>query len=179
MVHETKKLMESKNLLLKIASGINPLDDSPIQDESFLHNPQVIRPLFFLTDYISYEIERTNRQRSKPTKFNITDERLALVDLPSGSIGINEFAKVINAVIDPSVSKKITGAMINKKLKEKGILSEEVDEKGHRTTITNGKSEGYGIESETRTFNGREYQKILFNEIGKKFLLKNFQELMQ
>ena len=38
-VHKIKKLLESKILLLKIASGINPLDDTPIQEDSFLHNP--------------------------------------------------------------------------------------------------------------------------------------------
>ena len=175
---EIKKLIESKNLLLKIASGINPLDDTPIQDERFLHNPQVIRPLFYLTDYISNNVEGTNRSRRKPKQFTITNERLELVDLPAGSIGINQFAKYVNAVIDSTISKKITGAMINKKLKEIGILSEEADEEGHRRTIINDRSEGYGIESVTRKFNGREYQKVIFNEVGKKFSLKNFIELM-
>lgn len=101
------------------------------------------------------------------------------VTLPPGKIGINDFSKEINAVIDPTISKKITGTMINKKLKAIGILSEEVDENGHRVTITNDKSEGYGIESETRTFNGREYKKVVFNEVGKQFLLKNIKTLME
>ncbi|HWL11520.1 MAG TPA: hypothetical protein VNQ57_00920 [Ureibacillus sp.] len=179
MVLETKKLLESKNLLLKIASGINPLDDTPITDESFLHNPQVIRPLFYLTDYISNEIDRTSRTARKPTQFRITDEQLEAVVLPPESIGINEFAKRVNAVIDASVSKRITGMMINKKLKAMGILSEEVDEEGHRRTVANDASEGYGIESSTRTFNGRQYEKVLFNEVGKAFLLKNLREWME
>lgn len=179
MVHEKQKLLESKNLLQKIASGINPLDDTPILDESFLHNPQVIRPLFYLTDYISNEIEKKNRTTRRPTKFTINDEQLQLVVLPPGSIGINEFAKAINAVIDQTISKKITGVMINKKLKEMGILSEEIDKEGHRATVANDKSEGYGIESITRIYNGREYQKVVFNEVGKAFLLKNLRELME
>lgn len=178
-MHETKKLLESKNLLIKIASGINPLDDTPIQEDSFLHNPQIIRPLFFLTDYISYEIEKSKKPSRKPTQFIITDEQMEQVSLPAGSIGINEFAKAINVVIDRKISKNITGTLINKKLKELGILSEEVDEQGHRSTVINDKSEGYGIECVTRTFNGREYQKVVFNQVGKEFLLKNFCELMR
>lgn len=34
-MQEATKLLESKNLLIKIASGINPVDDSPIKEESF------------------------------------------------------------------------------------------------------------------------------------------------
>lgn len=147
MVQISKRLLESKEILLKIASGINPLDDTPIHDESFLHNPQVIRPLFFLADYLTNEMQKSNRTipTRRPNKFTISDKQLESVALPSGSIGIYDFAQSINASLAPSISKKITGAMIYKKLKEMGILSEEVNNQGYRTTVTNEKSEGYGM----------------------------------
>ncbi|HWL22254.1 MAG TPA: hypothetical protein VNR38_00640 [Ureibacillus sp.] len=112
----------------------------------------------------------------KPITFVITEEQLANVKLPIGKIGINEFARAINKVINPQVSKKVTGQMINKKLKELGILSEIIDEDGKVNTITNENSEGYGIESITRNFNGREYQKVVYNDIGKEFLISHIQE---
>lgn len=178
MVKEAQKLLESYNILLKIANGINPIDDSHINEQSFLHDPQVIRPLFYLADYISKEIEKKNTPHKKPTEFLLTKAQFEEIILPPGKIGVSDFAKAVNRVIDSTISKKLNGATINKKLKELGILAEEVDEEGHHRTVTNDKSEGYGIESVTRNFNGREYQKVVFNDLGKEFLLKKIQQLM-
>ena len=44
--------------------------------------------------------------------------------------------------------------MINKKLKSLGILSEQLSEKGGWRTVTNELSEGYGIETISRIFDG-------------------------
>lgn len=178
MTIDTQKLKETKGLIEKLANGVNPITNTPIQDESILNNPKIVRSFYFLTDYIEIQIEQKKFPIKKPTKFVITHEQLEKVVLPIGEIGINEIAKAINKVIDQQVSKKVTGQMINKKLKELGILSEMVAEDGKTNTITNENSEGYGIESVARNFNGREYQKIVYNEVGKEFLLDNFMRWM-
>ena len=174
MLVEKEKLKETKGIIQKLANGVNPISDTPIQDESFLNNPKILRSFYFLSNYIEAQIEQRKYPTKKPTKFFISNEQLEKVVLPSGKIGIKEFAKAINKVIDPLISKKVTGQMINKKLKELGILSETIDDDGKVNTVTNENSEGYGIESITKTFNGREYQKVVYNEVGKEFLLKNF-----
>lgn len=178
MTTETKKLLESKRLIEKLANGENPITGIPIHDESFLNNPKILRSFYFLIDHISTQIEQNTLPPVKPKKFVITEEQLENVKLPPGKIGINEFARAINKVIDPRISKKLTGQMINKKLKEIEILSEMVDEEGKTNTITNENSEGYGSESITKNFNGREYQKVVYNEVGKEFLLNNFMRWM-
>jgi hypothetical protein len=43
----------------------------------------------------------------------------------------------------------------------------------------NKKSAGYGIETVAKTFNGRTYQQIVFNESGKFFLLQNIEKILQ
>lgn len=179
MVVDTQKLLETKGIIVKLANGINPIDDSLIIEESFLNNPKIVRSLYYLDQYITDQIEQSTIRKGKPTKFLITDEQLENVILPSGKIGINDFAKAINKVLDQQISKRVTGQMINKKLKELGILSEIVDEEGKINTITNENSEGYGIESVTRIFNGREYKKVVYNNVGKEFLLKNIVKLME
>lgn len=179
MVVDTEKLLETRSIIIKLANGINPVDDSPIIEESFLNNPKIVRSLYYLNHYITDQIEQKTLSKRKPTKFLITEEQLENIRLPSEKIGINEFAKAINNVIDQRVSKKVTGQVINKKLKELGILSEMIDEEGKVITITNENSEGYGIESIARSFNGREYQKIVYNDVGKEFLLRNIVKLLE
>ncbi|RUL52017.1 MULTISPECIES: hypothetical protein [Lysinibacillus] len=178
MMLDRQKLVESQTVVKKIANGINPIDDTPFNDTSFLTTPQVIQPIFYLFNYMFHIANGNISSRQRPKQFFITNEQLDNVVLPEGKIGIMEFAKAINEVIDPTISKKLNGAMINKKLKELQILSEAIDEEGHRRTITNENSEAYGIESVTKSFRGREYQKVVFNEVGKQFLLKNLKQLM-
>ena len=101
----------------------------------------------------------------KPWEFVITNEQLASIELPQGNIGINDFANAVNEVIHLSLSKKLSSAIVFKKLKELGILSES--------------SASYGIESATRFFNGRLYTQVVFNETGKEFLLHNLRKLVE
>ena len=59
-----------------------------------------------------------------------------------------------------------------------GILSEaETTDGKKRMTITD-KSSQYGILSETRTYNNNEYEMVVFNEQGKKFLLDNLEDIV-
>lgn len=178
MTSDLEKLMESKNVIQKLANGINPLNETPIETSCFLNDPQIIRPLFYLSNYITNEIDNKSKPRKRPTRFYITEEQISAIELPSGKIGVNNFARAVNAVIDPNQSKKLNGLMINRKLKLLGILSETIDEDGKKRTTTNDRSEGYGIESLTKLYNGQEYQQVVFNEDGKEFLLKNIVDIM-
>jgi|GEM_PF-6400167 len=116
---------------------------------------------------------------SRLTKFMITPEEKTRIVLPDGKIGVNEFARCVNKVINPEQSKNLTGVDLNKQLKKMGILSEKELEEGKRRTVINDQSKEYGIETEPRSFNGTEYEKIVFNEKGKSFLLENLEKIME
>lgn len=177
MEQDNEQLIESKKIIEAIANGINPLSGESITDESFFNDPRIIRPLFYLSQYLGRKTSRRTGT-SKPKHFTITLEEKSCVKLPEGKIGINKFAFAVNKVIDTKKSKKLNGAVINKKLKALGILSEEMNDEGKRMTVINATSEGYGIESIPRTFNNREFQQVVYNETGKKFLLDNIEKIM-
>ncbi|MCC3357127.1 hypothetical protein [Bacillus sp. REN16] len=171
-------LIESKNIINALANGTNPITGEKISEDSFLHDPRMIRPLFFLSQYL----ERTPTsptKKKKPKKFTITPVEKNGIVLPSGKIGINVFAKAVNEVIDENKSKKLNGTVINRRLKALGILSEETTDKGNTSTITNDQSEGYGIEFVIRQYNSREYKQIVYNEVGKQLLLDNLERIMK
>ena len=100
------------------------------------------------------------------------------VSFPEGKIGVNEFSKQVNLCIDLTKSKKLTGVELNKGLKKIGILSEKTMESGKTRTITNETSANYGFEMEKRNFNGVEYEMVLMNDNGKKYLLQNIDTIM-
>jgi hypothetical protein len=102
-----------------------------------------------------------------------------MVVLPDGLIGVTEFSKQVNMCIDQTRSKKLTAVEINKRLREMGILGEEVNPATGKTrTVTNSKSKDYGFETVTKSFNGNEYDMVVMNDTGKRYLLEHLEEIM-
>lgn len=179
MAQDIEKLIQAREVLTKIADGINPLNGQPINEKDFVHDPRMIRNFFYISEVMNDAIRYYARSHMKKlTDFIISEDEKLRVALPESKIGVTEFAKRINFVIDPYKSKKMTGTDLNKQLKKMGILSEEKGEDGKPRTIINEKSGEYGIEMEKRSFNGREYDMIVFNDQGKKFLLDNLEKIM-
>jgi hypothetical protein len=126
---KVEKIMESKWTIQAMADGINPLNGEKIKAESFLNDAKVIRQLLYLLDYLDKQLEckpgiSKTRKPKKPKNFIISPEEKNNVHLPVGKIGVNDFAQVVNLIIDVTKSKKLNGAVINRKLKLMGILSE-------------------------------------------------------
>jgi hypothetical protein len=176
---EKEKLLKAGEALNKIANGINPVTGEPIVQESFLQDPRIVRCLFYTKDILQKLADSGFRTGPRPSSFSITAEEKARVELPPGNIGINQIAHCINEVININRSIKLTGVELNKRLKKMGILSEQPGQKGKTRTSVNAKSKDYGIELEKRSFQGNEYEMVLFTEKGKQFLLDNLERIMK
>jgi len=179
LVTEREKIEKAKAVILKIAKGMDPLTGEMMNEDSFLNDPRIIRCFFFVAEVLDNVLKGAYSKAGKPEKFVITPEQKEQVVFPEGKIGVNEFSRCINKCIDPNVSKKLTGVELNKKLKQMGILSEEIDPvTGKTRTTINDNSYKYGFESEKRSYNGVEYEMVLINDKGKSFLLDNLEAIM-
>lgn len=179
MVQNIEKLTRAREILSHMAEGVNPLNGKPIDEKDFVHNPEIVRCFFYLSEVLKDVVESESRSyKKKLVSFSINEEEKRMVKLPEGKIGISDFAKCVNQVINPFKSKKLTGVELNRQLKKMGILSEGEADNGSTRTVTNEKSGEYGIESEARSYNGRQYEAVLFNEQGKRFLLDNLEKIM-
>lgn len=177
---EKEKIIKANEILNKMANGVNPVNGKPIDVDCFLHDPRMIRCLFFVQQVLDKVIDNEiNIGDRKPAKFVITAEEKSRIKFPEEKIGINQFARCVNSVIDLNLSSKITGVQINKQLKKMGILGEEPLENGKKRTVIKDDSYKYGIETEKRNYNGNEYDMVCFNDIGKKFLLDNLEKILQ
>ncbi len=177
---DKEKLLRAKEILRKTANGINPFNDEQIGGDSFLHDPRMVRCLYFVLEVLDCAIEGPIRTGlKKPSVFVITTEEKKMIELPQDRIGVNEFAKCVNKVLDLNRSKTLSGMEINKKLKKMGILGEEALPDGKKRTLLTARSYDQGVETEKRNYNGNEYEMVLFNEKGKKFLLDNLEKIME
>lgn len=180
MENESRKLDRSIEIMKLLAEGINPFTNEPYDDKAFVNDPRMVRCFYYVIDVL--ERVKTGRiggasgRRDMP--FVITPEEKRKIVLPDEKIGVNTFAKCVNLVIDPSRSKRLTGMLINQQLKKMGILAEEKEADGKSHTVITGESARYGIESMQMDYNGVVYNKVVFNDQGKKFLLEHLEEIM-
>lgn len=178
MVSDQEKIEKAIVVLQKIAKGVNPLTGESLNDESFLNDPRIIRMFFFVAEVLQKVRNGTLSNRNKPTKFFITTEQKQKVRFPAYKIGVNEFSKCVNECIDLNESKRLTGTELNKKLKILGVLSEEKLDTGKTRTTINEDSIKFGFEIERRVYNGNEYNMVVINDVGKKYLLDNLESIM-
>ena len=176
---EIEKIEKAKIILEKIAKGVNPITGEQIEEDSFLNDARMIRCFYFVAEVLGNVKDGVYRsKKNKMTEFIITPEQKEMVEFPPGRIGVNEFSKCINRCIDINISKKLTGVELNKRLKKLGILSEESTQDGKTRTIINEKSIEYGFESERRSYNGNDYDMVVINDNGKKYLSENIESIM-
>ena len=179
MYYDLEKIKNTGEVLRKIAGGINPVNGEIIENNAVLNDTMVIRSLYFAADVLDNVADGVySRRYNKTLKFVITPEQKSKVRFTEGKIGVNEFSRCINSCIDLTKSKKLTGVELNKRLKKLGILSEKNLEDGKTRTITNENSGKYGFESVRKSYNGVEYDMVVINDEGKKYLLDNIEKIM-
>ena len=178
MINDIDKIGKANNIILKLANGIDPVNGEVIENDNVLNDPRMIRCFFFVSKVLENVIAGEYSKASKKTKFIITDEQKDSMIFTEGEIGVNEISKCINQNINPLISKKVTGNLINRGLKRMGILSEINNDDGTRRTAINETSHNYGFIEIERNYNGRKYFQVVANDIGKKFILDNIEEVL-
>lgn len=172
------KLKKAKVVLQKIGQGVNPLDGEPIAGESFLQDPRIIRCLFFVTEVLDLVVDGTLQMKSDGRPFAITAEERDRIRLPEGEIGITQFTKCVNEALGP-MSRKLTGIEMNKHLRALGLLVEVLESDGKKRTTATPNAANYGIRAERRDYNGAEYEKVIYDGTGQRFLLENLERILQ
>lgn len=181
MNFDTEKIKKAKIVLDKMANGINPIDGSKIEQESFLNDPRIIRCLFYVNEILQMTVDDSLADKNinrRKLPFIITEEEKQQAEFPQGNIGVNAFSQCINKVINPNTSKKLSGVELNRQLKKMGILAEEENPEGKKKTIVPPESMKYGINTELINYNGNEYEKVVFDSKGVSFLLDNLEKIM-
>jgi hypothetical protein len=179
MYYKIEQLSQTKNVLERLALGINPLTGKTVEKESFLKHVEIGKCLATAQEIVDRLIRNGGRSNgTKSIPFTITPTQKKTIKLTEGKIGVNEFSRCVNRCLDSESSKKLTGVEINKRLKKMGILSEEKLPDGKTHTTVNADSGKYGFETEHRIYKNEEYEKVVMNDAGKKYLLDNLETIM-
>lgn len=179
---ELEKIEYTKDFIDKLASGINPLDDTPIPEGDLLNNVRISRCMFYVSDILRQVIDKKcfskNTGDKGKTPFHITPAQLSEFQFSQEPIGVTEITKRINLLIDENVMKKLKVTSITEWLVDIDILyNETINNKNHKHATQKGTS--IGISEEIYQGQYGEYKKLIYNEAAQHFIINNIDCIIQ
>ena len=184
-VVDTKKLEIAIQYLQRIAEGHNPVNNIPVDDDSVIKNPNVVRCMLFIKEVLE-EVKRndgyigrrprTNRDSSKQEyplealkEFRYSEDK-----------SVTRLVDQINNLADMTVYRRITYIPITAWLKQNGYLGEEqTEENGKKRTVVTDKGRETGIKSELRrNAKDQEYVYITYGRTAQEFIVSNMDKIL-
>lgn len=176
MATELEKMQRAKMILDKLADGIDPFNDMELPEDTVLNNVRLSRCLFYVAEILGKVIQNggeVNARGESKARFFLTDEQKSQVSVSAEPIGINDFAKRINAVINTNSMTGISGVKINDWLLSDGYLTEiTVHDKKMRVSTPKGNTARIATIDVT-TPDGKSFRKNVFNVAMQSFILDN------
>jgi hypothetical protein len=174
MYNDYQLITRAQEVLREIAKGINPIDGTQIEQGNFVKHDKIVKCFNYSANMLDKALDYI-----KNNVFYITPQQKERISVYQDKVGVMSFARAVNEQIDKNVSMLANGKTINKNLKRLGVLGEKTTAKGGKVTILIPASTQYGFESIRRESNGRNYDQIVANRKGQKYLIDNLEELMK
>lgn len=180
---ELEKIVYAKSFIDKLASGVNPLDDSQIPEGDLCNQVRISRCFFYVSDLLRQVIEnggihpaplppptpRTPRRALAP--FALTPEAASRFAFSERPIGIAELTKRLNALIDRDAMQPIGYRSIVMWLMSIGMLEAAEGRYGSVTRCPSDEGTRIGISIEQREGPNGPYFTVLYNAEAQAFVL--------
>lgn len=176
---DLKKLDISIEYIKRMAEGKNPINNEPLEDDSILNNPNVIRCFYFIEDVLKQIKEADGIVKGKKKKTSFPLEHLKEYSYRK-DLSISNFVDQINEGLDAEKHKKLSSFKITSWLKAMGYIDVyENPEWNQKHSITTEKGRSIGIYSEEReSSQGRRYVVLIYDRNAQQFIIDNMENIL-
>lgn len=170
MSKQNVTMYEARETINHLVQRVDPYTGELLEGADFLKNPRTIGCFALMSEVLTKIIERQeSRHEIKRDKFRITIGQAQAINFPGGDIGVKGIIAAVNEVVDIEVMTGLTIGSLYQKLKDMGLL--EKSSKGSVTkTVTTSLSSEYGIVTVKNTFQGKEYDRVMYTDKAKAYL---------
>ena len=159
----------------RIGDGCNPATNIPLESDTILNDPNMIRCMYFIKDVLEAVQDnngivgsRTRKEPMLPFPVEILDEFTYRED--------KSITQILKQIFEPAAGmkvKRIPATKINAILKEEGYLVDEPDTAtGKMRKMPSEKGEELGIYVADREYNGRAYQAVVFDRKAQEYVVE-------
>lgn len=175
---DLKKLDVSMEYLKRMAEGKNPINNEPLENDSVLNNPNVIRCLYFIEDVLRQVKEADGKLQVNKKKKDFPLSHLEKYEYRK-DLGITHLVEQLNEDLDESIYKKLSYSKITNWLKTTGYLDVVEDWDNKKKSVPSEKGRQLGIYTEEReSMQGRKYDAVIYNEHAQAFIVNNMGNIL-
>lgn len=178
---ELEKTQRAQMYIEKLANGINPLTNQPVDNIDIVNNVRISRCLFYVSDILQQVIAKEKKQshiKERKIPFYLPIEKRANFSFSEAPIPVSEISRRINDLSDSEGMLKFKYSSITQWLIEIGMLT-EVTSSGEKTVkrpTALGKNSGI-ILDERIGLDGA-YYVVLYNTSAQHFILDNLDAIL-
>ena len=182
---DEKKLEKAIIYLKRITEGKNPINNLPVEEESVLNNPNMIRCMYFVKEVLE-EVQKNNgvigksnevyKKRKQEFPIEVLEQFVYQCEKP-----ISKFVEQINAPLDTTIYKKASYKQIIHWLILNNFLYEEFcSKKGKVVKWPTDAGKALGIQVvKVVSQSGKEYETLYYSQAAQEFIIKHFSDIMK
>lgn len=180
---ELETLQRAKMYVDKLANGINPLTDQPVNEGDVINHVRISRCLFYVSSVLQQVILNDGKIGSpakvKKVPFFLDMAGRARYEYSIMPISATEITKRLNRLIDTDTMTQLKYQDVAGWLIDAGFLKVESDYDGKERKMPTAAGNQIGIQTEHRTIQGRERDVIVYSEAAQQFLLDNLDAIIE
>lgn len=166
----------------RMAEGNNPVKNSPVEEDSVLNDPNVIRCMYFIKDVLQQVKDnggmigsRSSRSAKTPFPLEVLSKFVYQEDT-----SITHFLAQLKLLAEDPDVKGIGTKPITEWLKQMDYLVDEYDEvTSQKKTRTTSKGEQFGLYMEPRvSARGQEYNIIIYGRRAQEYIVQHMEEIL-
>lgn len=175
------KLEVAIRYVQRIADGCNPVNNMPVEDDSVMNNPNVIRCMFFIKEVLE-EVRRNKgviggrkaREKGEPFPFEVLEGFRYESDKP-----ITHLLRQLRSLTDREDVEKLSYRPVSDWLKTAGYLTRGYSqEAGREVTMPTEKGRKLGIYTDVRIGSTGSYLCVLYNQNAQEYIVRNFEAIL-
>ena len=181
-----QKALETAIIYVKrLAEGNNPINNQPLEEDTVLNNPNVIRCMYFVKEVLEEVYENNNKAKKSISK----SRENAIKTFPEEVLEKFEYredkgiASLISQIYEPVKGKgykQVSPVIVNNRLIANGFIAEVYSEEFHKNIkVPSDKGIAIGMRSERLEYPGNSYMSIYYNKQAQEFLVSNFMKLLK
>ncbi len=178
---DREKLEYTKIFIDKLATGINPLDDTPIPEGDLMNNVRLSRCMFYISDILRTLIEKEKRVSQRKTKipFSMTQDMLEKYEFSDIPISISVIARKLNAIANVEQMQRISYKQITAWLMQIGMLCAQPDRENRIRKYPTEEGKNIGISCEVQYGVRGSYDAVLYNREAQQFILDHMDAIAE
>jgi len=179
-----KKTLETAIIYAqRLAEGKSPFNNQPMESDTILNNPNIIRCMYFIKDvleevYANGGVVKAVSKKSANAIDMFPKELLLKYEYKEDKTINNILIQLYEPVKNEDI-RKVTGRLINEKLIACGYITEIYSEEfKENIKVPTEKGLSIGMRPERMDYYAHSHMAIMYNKQAQEFLIKNFEKII-